>query len=382
MKIFILSMLCSLTLLSGCQQLQHSQKQQVIQPMNKSEIKSGLEKHNKALFILNNWIRDPYIILGPDDYYYLTGTTPEQDDPRQHTDPYNDGLGEDSIVGQHVRIWRSKDLIDWQYLGAPIGLADSNHQNYTGNPINKNRLWAPELHWMGDRWAIVFCPSGIATFALAQPGIEIKGPWTFPMNGDFGRKHDPSLFKDGDTWWVLSGNTQVQPLNKTLSQYTAKAKRIDPSSSRLAPNGKPITRIGHEGATIRKIGNKYVHFGTAWSTDEMRKGSYNLYYSTADKIDGPYGPRQFVGRFLGHGTPFQTRNGNWWVTAFFNGDVPTISDVNIQNKDLSETAQTINHRGTTIVPLDVKVLADGEIYIRAKDPRYAHPGPDEAQVFE
>ena len=38
------------------------------------------------------------------------------------------------------------------------------------------------------------------------------------------------------------------------------------------------------------------------------------------------------------------------------------------------------------VPLDVqakllRVLEDGEIYIRAKDPAYAVPGPDEAQDF-
>ena len=44
-------------------------------------------------------------------------------------------------------------------------------------------------------------------------------------------------------------------------------------------------------------------------------------------------------------------------------------------------AQTINQRGVTIVPLDVKVLEDGEIYIRALDPAYANPGPDEVQQF-
>ena len=53
----------------------------------------------------------------------------------------------------------------------------------------------------------------------------------------------------------------------------------------------------------------------------------------------------------------------------------------MRHRDLSATAQTINQRGVTIVPLDVKVLEDGEIYIRAKDPAYANPGPDEVQQF-
>jgi len=33
------------------------------------------------------------------------------------------------------------------------------------------------------------------------------------------------------------------------------------------------------------------------------------------------------------------------------------------------------------VPLDVRMLDDGEVYIRAKDPAYANPGPDEVQTF-
>ncbi len=53
----------------------------------------------------------------------------------------------------------------------------------------------------------------------------------------------------------------------------------------------------------------------------------------------------------------------------------------IETRDLSENAQTINEQGVTIVPLDVRVLDDGDVYIRAKDPAYATPGPDEAQKF-
>ena len=50
-------------------------------------------------------------------------------------------------------------------------------------------------------------------------------------------------------------------------------------------------------------------------------------------------------------------------------------------RSLAQEAQTINQRGTTIVPLEVKTQADGDIHIRAKDPVYATPGPDEVQQF-
>jgi arylsulfatase len=140
--------------------------------------------------------------------------------------------------------------------------------------------------------------------------------------------------------------------------------------------------MGHEGCLIEKIHDKYVLFGTGWSTGQMRRGSYNLYYATADKITGPYSERQFAGRFLGHGTPFQDGEGRWWCTAFFNANVPPLERDGIQTRDLSHTAQTINRRGTTLVPLEVRTRADGSLSIRAKDPAYAQPGPDEAQAFD
>lgn len=347
-----------------------------VQPvMPPAEIEAGLKSHDHALYIKQGWIRDPYITLGPDELYYLTGTTPNPGDPREQTDPYNIGLGPNSIVGSTVQVWRSKDLADWEYLGTPFTLKDSWYPN------PGRFVWAPELHWLGDRWALVHCPAEKANLAIsADP--DLKGPWSKPMGANLGPKHDPSLFKDGDTWWMLWQNTFVAPLNKDFTAFTAPPLHIDPAGSRPNPEGgEPISRIGHEGATMIKVGTKYVYIGTAWSTDVGRKGSYNLYYCVGDKITGPYGPRKFLGRFLGHGTPFQTRDGKWWCSAFFNANVPPLPRQGIETRNLAENAQTINQRGTTIVPLDVKLLPNGDVSIRALDPAYATPGPEEAQKF-
>ena len=344
--------------------------------MSRKEIEAGLKSHDRALYIKEGWIRDPYIVLGPDDFYYLTGTTPQPEESKEKSDPYNTGLGPASIVGRTVQVWRSRDLVDWKYLGTPFTLREDSRHRPPGD-----RLWAPELHWLGDRWALVHCPGPKANFALTD-GAEVKGPWTHPMGAGLGKKHDPSLFKNTDgTWHMLWANTLLAPLSKDLTQFTGEPVRIDPAGIRTNALGHVKSVIGHEGATMRKIGEKYVHFGTAWSTDQGRKGSYNLYYCTADKITGPYGPRKFAGRFLGHGTPFQTRDGKWWCTAFYNANVPPVPRKGIETRDLSENAQTINQRGTTIVPLEVKIKDDGDIYIRANDPAYATPGPDEVQKF-
>ena len=353
--------------------------------MDADKIRAGLQSHDRALYIKAGWIRDPYITLGPDDYYYLTGTQPNEGDPREAANPYNIGLGDESIVGDQVRVYRSRDLIEWESLGVVFSTDD------TLNPVKKGkkprRIWAPEVHWMPElgedgRWALVHCPKQVASLAISATK-DLKGPWSHPMGSTLGERHDPSLFTDDDgTTYLLWQNTLVAPLRRDLTAYTAEPVRIDPSGTRPGPDGKPISRIGHEGATLMKVDGKYVHLGTAWSTDQGRKGSYNLYYCVADKITGPYGPRKFAGRFLGHGTPFQTRDGKWWCTAFFNANVPPESREGIQHRDIGDNARTINEQGVTIVPLDVRVLDDGEIFIRAKDPAYANPGPDEAQKFE
>lgn len=375
MRIFPRTLIPALALIvSSTVQLLGQTPPAVLPAMSRAEIEVGLKSRDRALYIKEGWIRDPYIKLGPDDFYYLTGTTPNPSDPREQAEPYNIGLGPQSIVGSTVQVWRSKDLIDWRAVAAPFTLKDSFYKE------PGQYIWAPELHWLGDRWALVHCPGAKANLVLSA-GRELKGPWTHPLGDKLGNKHDPSLFQDGDTWWLLWQNTLIAPLNKDFTDFTAAPVRIDPAGSRTNAEGKTLSVIGHEGATMLKIGNKYAHLGTAWSTDQGRKGSYNLYYCTADKITGPYGPRQFAGRFLGHGTPFQTRDGQWWCTAFFNGNVPPLPRAGIATRNLSADAQTINHRGTTIVPLDIHSLPSGDIYIRALDPDYATPGPDEVQKF-
>ena len=40
---------------------------------NPKEILKAVKKHDKAVYLKPGWIRDPYIYLAPDGFYYLTG---------------------------------------------------------------------------------------------------------------------------------------------------------------------------------------------------------------------------------------------------------------------------------------------------------------------
>ncbi len=319
---------------------------------------AALERHDRAVRIHDQWIRDPFITLQPDGWYYLTGTTLE--------------AGMDGIVG--IYLWRSQDLATWEPLPRLWRFEDTSWIDLA-QPVKhgakKLLVWAPELHRIGDRWAIVHTTNNGFANLLHTVGPELIAPLHEPMGKSFGARHDPSIFIDDDgTPWLVWGVLSLQPLKPDLSGYVGPQINLAPSDRKM----------GHEGSYIIKVGKKYVWFGTAWSTDQMRKGTYNLYYATADKLTGPYGPRRFAGRFLGHGTPFQDKQGRWWCTAFYNANKPTLSD-DQAHAELADTAYTLNPQGTTLVPLDITTGPDGDVTVRAKDPRYAKPGPEEVQKF-
>jgi xylan 1,4-beta-xylosidase len=321
-------------------------------------IRAALAPHDRAVHVHDHWIRDPFITLQPDGWYYLTGTTLE--------------AGMDGIVG--IQLWRSRDLAAWESLPRLWRFEESSWIDLS-QPVKhragKLLVWAPELHRVGNRWAIVHTTNNGFANLLRTAGPGLNAPLDEPMGAQFGSRHDPSIFVHEDgTPWLVWGVLSLQPLKPDLSGYAGPQINLAPSDRKM----------GHEGSSIIKIGAKYVWFGTAWSTDQMRKGTYNLYYSTADKLTGPYGPRRFAGRFLGHGTPFQDKQGRWWCTAFYNANVPPIADDQAQAA-LADTAYTLNRQGTTLVPLEVTIAPDGDVTIRAKDPRYASPGPEEIQKF-
>lgn len=337
---------------------------------NRAEVaRKQIKGHDRAVLVKPGWIRDPYIVLGPEDTFYLTGTTSNERDPRENSDIFNTGLGKESIVGNSVRVWKSRDLTNWAYIGAVWD--NSKISPHALSEVNKQYLWAPEMHWDGEEWLMVHCPQATSELLISE-GSDIKGPWSMAPFKEFIGKHDPSLFKDDDGgWYLVWSNAKIARIKDDFSGLATKPVNIGPSDR----------KIGHEGCTILKIGRKYVLFGTGWSTDKMRHGTYNLYYCVADKVTGPYGERRFAGRFLGHGTPFQDKQGRWWCTAFYNANVAPLSREEALAKNLSDNAYTINEVGTTIVPLEV-TISDEDVRIRAIDPAYAKPGTEETQIFK
>ncbi|KJF45307.1 family 43 glycosylhydrolase [Draconibacterium sediminis] len=334
-----------------------------------STIREAIEAHEKAVHIFHDWQRDPFITLAPDGNYYLTMT--------QH----GETIDERKCINWGAPLYKSNDLADWKFAGYYYDISKDagNYNDYLKRWEERKsqkgltdplKLWAPEIHFINGKWHVLHTSnSGLGNFATTQ-GEELEGPYS-GWNEKFAQQHDPTLFQDDDgSVWLVSRCTQIQKLNKELTAFEGEPINIGPSNRKM----------GHEGAYIIKFENKYILFGTAWSTDTMRHGTYNLYYCTSDKLEGPYNERKFAGRFLGHGTPFKDKEGRWWCTAFYNANMPTLEPGDAQNKNLSDTAYTINKQGLTLVPLDIKKV-NGDIVVTAKDEAYRYPGKEEVQQF-
>ncbi len=342
------------------------------------QIAAELATHDHAVLASKNWIRDPMIALAKDGYYYFTGTTQPPGSP----DEVPAGM-KNPPPGWWVRVWRSRDLAAWESVGPIVSLKDTAYYTalrpfFDQTPEAKWHVWAPELHQREDgRWGLVFTfppplSPTVGGALLLSKTANLHGPWTNPMGAKPGVRHDPSMFRDDDgTWWLIWGNTAIAPLKSDWSDYAAPPIQVHSSDA---------VAMGHEGSTILKIEGRYVLIGTGWSTSKWRQGSYNLYYATGDKVTGPYGKRRLLGRFLGHGTPFQDKQARWWCTAFPNANDAALPSQGIEKSDLSHGAHTINPEGLTLVPLAV-AMNHGDLEIRALDARYSTPGPDEAPTW-
>ena len=327
-------------------------------PEEQAALEVAIASHEQAVHLMPEvWMRDPFI-LRHGSWHYLTATR------QQHVTWGEQGL----------ELWRSQDFIHWESIGVPWSFTRSSWLNkFERGPQDPAEFWllAPEIYFMDDHWVAVHSTNRRRANLLVSFGGEYNDSFDEPFGGELGQRHHPSIFTDTDgSRWLVWGCTKIAILNADLSAFDGAEHRIGPSDRAL----------GHEGSSLIKFGDKYVLFGSAWSTDLVGQGTYNLYYCTSDRLTGPYGPRQFAARFCGHGTVFQDAKKRWWTTACGKGiyeSDPSKGQQICGNKQ----AWTRNPQGLTLVPMELRLVKDGKVDVRAKDSHYANPGPEEAQPF-
>lgn len=291
------------------------------------------------------WMRDTWVTLGPDGYYYMTGTTatPTREfSGQQHCWDWNDGL----------YLWRSKDMKTWESCGLiwsmerdgtwqKYPLIHKEGENYRKTSINGDPLdnrfhavWAPELHYLksAKNWFIVAClnqsAGGNGSFILKSTTGKPEGPYVnIEGNNDapIFPKIDGSLFEDEDgTIYFVGHNHFIARMKPDMSGFAEELKKIDEQSYDPEPY--------IEGVFIFRHDNKYHLVQAIWShrqddgsdtyapmtESNKTRYSYDCIIATADNVYGPYSQRYNAITGGGHNNLFKDKKGNWWATIFFN----------------------------------------------------------------
>ena len=99
-------------------------------------------------------------------------------------------------------------------------------------------------------------------------------------------------------------------LNAALNGFDGEAWKIVPTDGQ---------RVGYEGVTLVKIGSWYVLTAAEWNGGGNRSdGTYDMMYSCAKNLLGPYKSRRVAVPHAGHGALFPDKAGRWNAGLFGN----------------------------------------------------------------
>lgn len=296
--------------------------------------------------VFDYWMRDTWVTLGPDGYYYMTGTTA---DPKRkfvgqiHCWDWNDGL----------YMWRSKDMKVWESMGLVWSMQKDGtwqkapkvyqkgekyaKKSLNGDPLDNKfqAVWAPELHYIKSvkNWFIVACMNnsagGRGSFVLRSVTGKPDGPYV-NIEGNKDKalfpNIDGSLFEDTDgTVYFVGHNHYIARMKPDMSDIAEDFVKMKETSYSPEPY--------IEGAFIFKYDGKYHLVQAIWAhktkegdtyvekkgvTNKKTRYSYDCVIATSDNVYGPYSERYTAIIGGGHNNLFQDKDGNWWATMFFN----------------------------------------------------------------
>lgn len=239
-------------------------------------------------------IRDPQITLGPDGWYYLTGTSNK---PNNSFWAPNDG----------IHLWSSEDLSNWKHIGL---VWDVRKEGTWQNAIRQYfAIWAPEIHFTKGTYWITYSMQGESTGLLKSTSGKAEGPY-IDMGRMTNRDIDSSLFTDEDgTVYYVWQDGKIARMREDMSGFAEEPKQM------LTVDGETV---GYEGAFIIKKDGLYILGAAEWNGDYRIDGTYDLMYAVSENIYGPYSPRSVALPHGGHGTMFLDRDGNLMCTLFGN----------------------------------------------------------------
>ncbi|VGO13336.1 hypothetical protein PDESU_01892 [Pontiella desulfatans] len=304
-----------------------------------------VKAHNEAFQALNEKVRDPFVLKGPDGFFYMTGTTA--------------GTSWGETAG--IKIWKSRDLAEWKDLGFVWELERDGKDDWffdvplkrTG-PMRERTIWAPEIHCMNGTWWVPLSANTGGHSLLKSTTGRIEGPYDALPLMDGPHNIDSHLYEEnGEVYYCYQADfiAKMKPDMSGLAEEKTKLKH------------KGNHPLGYEGILMLKIGDKYLHIASGRYGYEPTD-TYDLYYTVSKNLYGPYGKRRMALKNAGHGNLFQDHEGRWWSTAF----------------DHEFFTEGMQNWSLWLVPVEIEETED-DLIIRSKDPRF-QPSEDDQRVVE
>ena len=259
-----------------------------------------LEHENvKISPVLDIPLRDTFVCVGPDGYYYMTGTT-----------------GPDFWDNNYViHIYRSADLTEWEDLGEVWDFREDATWAKDLSKEDRVPVWAPELCYVNGNWYMTYTMGfwdamscGILVSTTGRP----EGPYTDTSDSRLVDNLDGSLFVEDDgTVYFIYKDGLIAPLNEDLSGFAGGFQQL------LAADGLPV---GFEGCSIFKHNGKYYLTAATYNQSYDENGNlvttYDSMIAVSDTLMGPYSETRLLLRNGGHNNLFADKDGNVWNTLF------------------------------------------------------------------
>ena len=322
---------------------------------------------------------DPAVIKAKDGYWYAFGTS----------DPLREGEGE----FHYIPISRSKDLVNWRYVGD----AFESPQEVSWAAEDAS-IWAPDIRYFNGKYYMYYVVTqtdvtdepndnavGVATAPTpAGPWKDSGEPVVGPRRGDSGNPgdfkwtFDPNEFTDSDGTRYLYYGSYYGGIY--VRELTPDGKRAVGEPTMVAIDNR------YEGSYVVKRDGYYYLFGSSANCCAGPTTGYSVYVGRSKNPKGPFLDRegQSMTESRVGGSIVVTPNGNKWIGTGHNAVVTDLSGedyfvyhaINRRDPFLDEP-YGINERPMLIDRLD---WIDGWPTVRGG--RWASEGPQPAPVTD
>jgi arabinan endo-1,5-alpha-L-arabinosidase len=259
---------------------------------------------------------DPSIIKAKDGYWYSFGTS----------DPLREGEGRTHAIP----ISRSRDLVNWRYVGDAFD--DSNRPSWADTDAD---IWAPDIRYFDGKYHLYYVVTqttvtperddnavGVATAPTpAGPWTDSGEPVVGPRrgNGGFLWTFDPNEFTDSDgTRYLYYGSYNG---GMYVTELSPDGQRAVGEPTMVAIDNR------YEGAYIMKRDGYYYLFGSSANCCAGPTTGYSVYVGRSESPRGPFLDKegQSMAESRVGGSIVVTPNGNKWIGPGHNAAVTDLS---------------------------------------------------------